>query len=153
MSQEHVIRFMTLADVPRIATLERRLFTQPWPAAVFVAQVQRESGIYLVCEVDDEIVGYLIADAFIDVWHIMNVAVDAPYRRRHLASDLLEVYFSLTEQEPHRGHTLEVRVSNQAAIDLYRSFGFISSGVRPNYYSNDREDALIMWREWEGESA
>jgi ribosomal-protein-alanine N-acetyltransferase len=46
-----------------------------------------------------------------------------------------------------------VRVSNQAAIDLYRSFGFISSGVRPNYYSNDREDALIMWREWEGESA
>ncbi|MGO8683201.1 MAG: ribosomal protein S18-alanine N-acetyltransferase [Thermoleophilia bacterium] len=153
MSQGHLIRFMTLADVPRVAALEQRLFTQPWTPAVFVAQVQRESGIYLVCEVDAVLAGYLIADAFIDVWHIMNVAVDAPYRRHHLASDLLEAYFSLTEQEPHRGHTLEVRVSNQAAIDLYRSFGFISSGVRPNYYSNDREDALIMWREWEGESA
>ncbi|MBM3148137.1 MAG: hypothetical protein FJ000_09635, partial [Actinobacteria bacterium] len=64
-----------------------------------------------------------------------------------------EAYFAITEMHPHRGHTLEVRVSNSAAIELYRSFGFVSTGVRPCYYDDDHEDALIMWRDWEGECA
>jgi [ribosomal protein S18]-alanine N-acetyltransferase len=153
MKQGRLIRPMTPADIPTITALERRIFTLPWSPAVFGAQLQRDSGIYLVCQIDGEIVGYLIADTFVDVWHLMNVAVDPVRRRDHIASDLLEVYFSITEREPHRGHTLEVRVSNEPAIDLYRSYGFISSGVRPHYYSNDGEDALIMWRDWEGESA
>ena len=106
-----------------------------------------------MCEVDGRIAAYLIADMFVDVWHLMNVAVDEPYRRHHLASALLEAYFELTERNGHRGHTLEVRASNAAAIQLYRSFGFVATGVRPGYYSNDREDAVIMWKDWEGDSA
>ncbi len=90
---------------------------------------------------------------FVDVWHLMNLAVREDLRRRHVASDLIEAYFSITERRAHRGHTLEVRASNLTAIELYRSFGFVTTGVRPGYYSNDHEDAVIMWKDWEGETA
>ena len=66
---------------------------------------------------------------------------------------LLEAYFEITERGPHRGHTLEVRISNEPAIELYRSFGFVATGVRKCYYSDNREDALIMWKDWEGATA
>jgi ribosomal-protein-alanine N-acetyltransferase len=87
------------------------------------------------------------------VWHLMNLCVDQPYRRQHVASRLLEAYFAITERRGHRGHTLEVRVSNAPGIELYRSFGFVATGVRPGYYSDDREDAVIMWKDYEGDSA
>jgi ribosomal-protein-alanine N-acetyltransferase len=90
---------------------------------------------------------------FVDVWHLMNLCVAEDVRRGHVASRLLEAYFAITERKGHRGHTLEVRVSNAPAIELYRSFGFVSTGVRPGYYSDDREDAVIMWKDWEGDSA
>ena len=93
------------------------------------------------------------SDKAVPIWIGLLEATAIASELENIASELLESYFSITEQEPHRGHTLEVRVSNEAAADLYRSFGFISSGVRPNYYSNDSVDALIMWRDWEGDSA
>jgi ribosomal-protein-alanine N-acetyltransferase len=144
---------MQVTDLETIAAIERRTFTLPWSLAVFSAQLSRGGGIAMVCEVDGQTIGYLIADMFVDVWHLMNLAVDEPWRRRHIAADLLEAYFEITERRPHRGHTLEVRASNTAAIELYRSYGFIATGVRPGYYSDDHEDAVIMWKDWEGESA
>ena len=150
---ERSIRPMQFTDLEAVAAIERRTFTLPWSLAIFSGQLRRESGICLVCEVNGKIAAYLIADMFVDVWHLMNLAVDQPYRRRHVASALLEAYFALTERKGHRGHTLEVRVSNGAAIELYRSFGFVATGVRPGYYSDDREDAVIMWKDWEGDTA
>jgi [ribosomal protein S18]-alanine N-acetyltransferase len=150
---ERAVRPMQFPDLEAVAGIERRTFTLPWSLGIFSSQLARESGICLVCEIDGRIVGYLIADMFVDVWHLMNVAVDEPYRRAHVAADLLEAYFELTERHAHRGHTLEVRASNAGAIELYRSYGFVSTGVRPGYYSNDREDAVIMWKDWEGDSA
>ena len=148
-----VIREMTLDDVDRVVAIERIVFSLPWSPKVFNAEVARESAICLVCEVDDELVGYLIADSFVDVWHLMNVSVLPAHRRQSIASDLLEEYFEMAEAKPHRGHTLEVRVSNEAAIELYRSFGFVGTGFRRGYYSDNREDALIMWRDWGGRTA
>ena len=150
---EHVIRDMQFTDIEVVSAIERRTFTLPWSPAIFSGQLARETGIALVCEIGGRIAAYLIADMFVDVWHLMNVAVDEPYRRFHVASQLIEAYFAITELHGHRGHTLEVRVSNQSAIQLYRSFGFVATGVRPGYYSDDREDALIMWKDWEGETA
>jgi ribosomal-protein-alanine N-acetyltransferase len=147
------IRPMKFTDLEAVAAIERRTFSLPWSLAVFSTQLARESGICLVCEIDGRIAAYLIADMFVDVWHLMNLAVDEPYRRTHVASALIEAYFALTERKGHRGHTLEVRASNKAAIELYRSFGFVSTGVRPGYYSDDREDAVIMWKDWEGDTA
>ncbi len=147
------VREMRPSDLPAVDAIERSTFTLPWSPGVFEAQVQSESGITLVHEIDGVLVGYLVADVFVDVWHIMNLAVAEERRRDHVACDLLGAYFEITERAPHRGHTLEVRVSNEAAIELYRSFGFVATGVRPRYYSDDHEDALIMWKDWEGESA
>ena len=147
------VRQMQFTDLEAVAAIERRTFTLPWSLAIFSGQLARENGICLVCEIDGRVAAYLIADMFVDVWHLMNVAVDEPFRRSHIASALMEAYFALTERKGHRGHTLEVRASNAAAIELYRSFGFVATGVRPSYYSDDREDAVIMWKDWEGDTA
>ena len=150
---ERVVRPMHFTDLEAVTALEARTFTLPWSLAVFSGQLARESGICLVCDDDGRIVAYLIADMFVDVWHLMNLCVDAQSRRQHIASRLLEGYFAITERQGHRGHTLEVRVSNTSGIELYRSFGFVATGVRPGYYSDDREDAAIMWKDYEGDSA
>jgi [ribosomal protein S18]-alanine N-acetyltransferase len=150
---ERFVRPMHFTDLEAVTAIERRTFTLPWSLAIFSGQLARETGIDLVCEIGGRIAGYVIADMFVDVWHLMNIAVDTPYRRQHIAAELLEAYFAITERQGHRGHTLEVRASNAAGIELYRSFGFVATGVRPGYYSDDREDAVIMWKDWEGDSA
>jgi ribosomal-protein-alanine N-acetyltransferase len=144
---------MTEDDLEGVCAIERRVFAHPWSRALFAQELERPLAMSLVCEQEQRIVGYLVADMFVDVWHLMNVAVDEDYRRRHIAADLLEAYFDSTERRPHRGHTLEVRVSNESAIELYRSFGFVATGVRPRYYDDNGEDAVIMWKDWEGQFA
>jgi len=151
--ERRLVRPMHFTDLEAVVAIEARTFTLPWSLAVFSGQVNRAGGIALVCEIDGSTTAYLIADMFVDVWHLMNLAVREDHRRRHIASEILEAYFSITERRAHRGHTLEVRASNLAAIELYRSFGFVTTGVRPGYYSDDHEDAVIMWKDWEGETA
>ena len=99
--------------------------------------------ICLAATAGDELLGYVVCSRYDQVWHLMNVAV-APERRRagvarRLISRLLE------EAAGELPFTLEVRVSNGAAIAMYESFGFRSAGVRPRYYHDNGEDALIMW--------
>lgn len=144
---------MKFTDLEAVVEIERRAYGRPWPMGLFCGQLASDTGICLICECGGRVAGYLIADTFIDVWHLMNLCVDAPYRRRHLGTQLVEGYFAITEGRPHRGHTLEVRSSNTSAQELYRSLGFVATGVRPGYYSDDGEDAVSMWRDWEGESA
>ena len=148
-----IIRPMSVDDLPAVLAIETRTFPHPWSHALFAQELERSLALTLVCLEDGRLVGYLVADMFVDVWHLMNVAVDEGVRRRHVATDLLERYFDITERQRHRGHTLEVRVSNEAAIELYRSYGFVATGVRPRYYDDNGEDALIMWKDWQGESA
>ena len=148
-----VIRRLLPADLAAIVAIENDTFSLPWHPNVFMSMLAKPESLCLGCLAGGRLVGYLIADMFVDVWHIMNLAVSAACRRRHAGSDLLEAYFEITELDGHRGHTLEVRVSNESAIELYRSFGFVATGVRRGYYSDNREDALIMWKEWEGDSA
>lgn len=150
---ERVVRRMQFTDLAQVAALEARTFSLPWPLSLFSSQLAKDDAVCLVCVEGERLLGYLVAEMFVDVWHLMNVCVDERVRRQHVASRLLEQYFALTERRPHRGHTLEVRASNTAAIALYRSFGFVATGVRPGYYSDDREDAVIMWKDWEGETA
>ena len=96
---------------------------------------------------DGDLVGYLVLSRYVDAWHVMNVAVDPDHRRLGIASAMLERLFEVTRADAQRGYTLEVRVSNTAAIGLYESFGFVSRGVRRGYYTDNREDALIMWKD------
>jgi ribosomal-protein-alanine N-acetyltransferase len=94
---------------------------------------------------DGELCGYLIVSRYVDAWHVMNIAVDPDHRGRGIATMLLERLFELTADDARRGYTLEVRVSNATAIALYERLAFESRGIRRGYYTDNREDALIMW--------
>ena len=145
MSLDLEIRRLTYADLPQVIAIERRAFPTPWSLAMFVLELSKPSGICLAALLDDRIVGYLVCSRYDTVWHVMNVAVDDTLLRQGIASTLLERLFDMADK-PNEQYTLEVRASNDAAIALYEQFGFESAGVRPGYYHDNKEDALIMWR-------
>ena len=115
---------------------------------MFAGELAKPSSLCLGA-FDDEarLLGYLIISRYVDAWHVMNIATDPDHRRRGIATTLLERLFELTSRDGERGYTLEVRVSNEDAIRLYERLGFKPRGVRRGYYTDNREDALIMWRE------
>lgn len=138
------IRRLTYADLPQVVSIERRAFNTPWSLAMFVLELSKASGICLAAEADGELVGYLICSRYDTIWHVMNVAVDPDRRRRGIASALIGALLDRVGADAPV--TLEVRRSNAGAINLYERFGFRSAGVRPRYYADNGEDAVIMWR-------
>jgi [ribosomal protein S18]-alanine N-acetyltransferase len=140
---------LSYADLPKVIAIERRSFPAPWSLAMFVLELSKPSSICLAAVRDGELIGYLICSRYHTVWHVMNVAIDGKYRRRGVASTLIEHLFSVTDRGGER-YTLEVRVSNSEAISMYESFGFRSAGIRRRYYHDNNEDALIMWRTHRG---
>jgi ribosomal-protein-alanine N-acetyltransferase len=139
------LRRLGYGDLPSVISIERRSFPTPWSLAMFVLELSKPSGICLAAEDASGLVGYLVCARYDDVWHLMNVAVHPDRRRRGIATELIELLF----QEAGEGarFTLEVRVSNSPAIEMYRRFGFRSAGRRRRYYHDNGEDALIMWLE------
>ncbi|MFA9400126.1 MAG: ribosomal protein S18-alanine N-acetyltransferase [Acidobacteriota bacterium] len=139
-----VIRQMTFADLPAVAALERRSFTSPWSPGMFVLEMSKSGSVGLAADEAGLIAGYIVMTRFDLAWHLMNVAVAPEYRRRGLATGLIDA--ALAEIGPDTPVTLEVRPSNVSAIGLYESLGFRSRGFRKGYYPDTGEDALIMWR-------
>ena len=141
------IRPLQLRDLSGIEEIERRSYPTPWSRSMFAGELAKPSSICLGAFEGERLVGYLIVSRYVDAWHVMNVAVAADYRRKGVASDLLSALFEQTHADDRRGYTLEVRVSNAGAIALYERLGFERRGVRRGYYTDNREDALIMWRD------
>jgi ribosomal-protein-alanine N-acetyltransferase len=144
------IRRLTLADLTAIERIERRAYPTPWSRSMFAGELAKPSSICLgAFDVDagEALVAYLIISRYADAWHVMNVAVHDDYRGQGVATQLLNRLFELTAGDDRRGYTLEVRVSNVAAIRLYERLGFVARGVRRGYYTDNREDALIMWKD------
>jgi ribosomal-protein-alanine N-acetyltransferase len=144
------LRRLTLHDLDEIDRIERGVYPTPWSRSMFAGELAKPSSLCLGAfdsERGGVLVGYLIVSRYVDAWHIMNLAVHPSYRRQHIASKLLDELFALTAGDSRRGYTLEVRVSNTSAIALYERFGFEASGIRRGYYTDNREDALIMWKD------
>ena len=141
------IRALELDDLGDIETIEQRAYPTPWSRSMFASELAKPTSICLGAFEGDELVGYVINSRYVDAWHIMNVAVMPERQRRGIATALLERLFELTRHDERRGFTLEVRVSNEGAIHLYEELGFEARGVRRGYYTDNREDALIMWKE------
>jgi ribosomal-protein-alanine N-acetyltransferase len=139
------IRRLTYADLPQIVLLERRAFPTPWSLAMFVLELSKSTGVPLAALHGETLVGYLICSRYDTVWHIMNVAVDPGLRRRGIATALLLGLIDRINDTRAR-FTLEVRESNIGAIALYERYGFRAAGRRRRYYSDNGEDAVIMWR-------
>jgi ribosomal-protein-alanine N-acetyltransferase len=137
------IRRLAYSDLPAVISIERRSFPTPWSLAMFVLELSKPSGICLAASEGDELLGYLVCSRYDQVWHLMNVAVAPERRRSGVARRLIERL--IEEGGDSLPFTLEVRVSNQPAIAMYERLGFRSAGVRPRYYQDNGEDALIMW--------
>jgi ribosomal-protein-alanine N-acetyltransferase len=141
------IRRLQLRDLTAIEKIERSAYPTPWSRSMFAGELSKPSSICLGAFEDEVLLGYLITSRYVDAWHVMNVAVAPDRQRRGIASALLGRLFELTNEDDRRGYTLEVRVSNAGAIALYEQLGFEQRGVRRGYYTDNREDALIMWRD------
>jgi len=141
------IRRLTLNDLNAIEHIERRAYPTPWSRSMFAGELAKPASISLGAFEGEQLAGYMIISRYVDAWHVMNIAVDPEFRRRGIATALLERLFELTDDGSRRGYTLEVRVSNDGAIKLYERLGFEARGVRRGYYTDNREDALIMWRD------
>jgi ribosomal-protein-alanine N-acetyltransferase len=143
------IRPLQLRDLSAIEEIERTSYPTPWSRSMFAGELAKPSSISLGAFEPDtrKLLGFLIISRYVDAWHVMNLAVAPEHRRKGIATSLLERLFELTAGEGRRGYTLEVRISNDVAIRLYEQAGFKARGIRRGYYTDNREDALIMWRD------
>ena len=150
------LRLLVLDDLDEIDEIERRCYPTPWSRSMFTGELSKSTsiclGAFAVDGGDGTLSGYLVVSRYVDAWHVMNVAVDPDRRGQGIATILFERLFELTADDARRGYTLEVRVSNTTAIALYERLGFTSSGLRRGYYTDNREDALIMWKEADAKS-
>lgn len=141
-----LFRSMRLEDIDRICEIELESFPAPWTAAAFYNElVNNHFAHYLVMEIDGQIVGYGGMWTIMDEAHVTNIALSAKYRGRKLGERLLRELQATAAFLGANRMTLEVRVSNTIAQRLYEKFGFHSVGVRKGYYSDNNEDAIIMW--------
>ena len=150
MMLELELRRLELSDLDAIEQIERASYGTPWSRSMFTSELAKPSSLsFGAVDETGELVGYLVLSRYVDAWHVMNVAVAPARRRQGIASALLHRLLELTKDDALRGYTLEVRVSNTGAIELYERFGFRVKGRRRGYYTDNREDALIMWRDAE----
>jgi ribosomal-protein-alanine N-acetyltransferase len=142
---ETVIRFMRLKDVDAVADIEEATFARPWSRDSFRQEVTRNAvARYLVAEEDGQILGYAGAWIILDESHITNIAVREDARGRGLGKRLTKELLQILSNLGAGYATLEVRVSNVRAQNLYKSLGFVSVGKRKRYYEDNNEDAYLM---------
>lgn len=140
---------MSSEHVAQVAALERQSFSAPWSEDAIKGELTNALSFWLVAIENDTVLGYVGSQTVLGEADMMNIAVLPEYRRRSIGKQLVcELIRSLQEKQVYC-LSLEVRVSNQPAIALYRQLGFAQVGIRPRYYSAPREDALILRKEWE----
>ena len=135
---------MTLADLDGVMTIERASFAYPWSSRFFIQEFQVQCARSIVAEIEGNIVGYILFWLLPDEVDIHNVAVRGEYRRRGIGKLLLQQVIVQALRQSSARVILEVRKSNVAAQRLYESAGFVATGIRKAYYSDDGEDALAM---------
>ena len=150
-SKSKGIRKATEQDIPAIVRLENQCFQTPWSEkSIREDMTKNDLSVYIVCEADDEIVGYAGIWFIAGEGHINNVCVSPSHRCKGFGQELVLGLIGIAEEHGVFDMTLEVRKSNDPAIKLYEKNGFNEAGIRPGYYQDNGEDAVIMWRENEG---
>ena len=140
-----VIEPMAVDDLAEVQAIEKASFSSPWPPHAYRSELESNRlAQYLVARVDDEVAGYGGMWLMVDEAHITTFAVHPSWRRQRIGERLLLAFLDLAVDRRAREATLEVRLSNLAARRLYEKYGFRPVGLRPRYYSDDNEDALIM---------
>ena len=143
------IVLMNHMHVPQIADLERANFSAPWSANSIEGELNNPLSLWLVAIDGDTVLGYVGSQTVMGEADMMNLAVNSAYRRNGIGRCLVEELIRRLRENNVYSLTLEVRISNEAAISLYKNLGFLQVGCRPNYYRLPKEDALILRKEWE----
>jgi ribosomal-protein-alanine N-acetyltransferase len=136
---------MDFADIPAVHAIERASFAVPWPDDAYRNELATNRlASYVVARTDETIVGFAGLWVMVDEAHVTTFAVDPRWRRRGVGERLLLALLDISVARRAREATLEVRLSNMPARRLYEKYGFRPVGIRPRYYSDNGEDALIM---------
>ena len=138
---------MNETHVSAVAELEKLCFSAPWSERSIASELQNEYSLWLVEERDGVAVAYVGSQSCPPEADVMNVAVAPAFRRQGIGEGLMVALMDALRDKGMESLTLEVRVSNSSAIALYDRLGFTEVGRRPNYYTDPREDALIMRKE------
>jgi ribosomal-protein-alanine N-acetyltransferase len=140
-----VVAEMTAGDIPAVHAIESASFPTPWPPYAFRQEIEtNRMARYIVVRAGERVIAYAGIWLMVDEAHLTTFAVLPAYRRRGIGGFLLSELMALSADLGAVVATLEVRLSNAAARKLYQEFGFRPVGMRPRYYSDDGEDALIM---------
>ena len=141
------IKNMTATHVMQIAEIEKLCFSDPWSEKSVASELENRLSLWLVALDGDRVAGYVGSQSVLDEADMMNVAVHPDYRRQGIGRDLVLALSDALRKKDIKGLMLEVRQSNTPAIALYEQLGFQQVGVRPNYYRNPKENALILRKE------
>ena len=141
---EIMIRKMTMDDLDTVVEIEKECFSVPWSKQGFMDALQKTDAYYIVAVTDDRVVGYCGAYGVCDEADINQVAVTGNYRRSGIGERMVRQLLDGLKERGYLYTTLEVRKSNTAAIALYEKLGFVSEGIRKNFYEKPTEDAVIM---------
>ncbi|GHI01664.1 ribosomal protein S18-alanine N-acetyltransferase [Neobacillus kokaensis] len=146
MEDSYVFRYMREEDIDQVLEVEHASFTLPWSREAFYNELRNNKfAVYIVLEHNKKIIGYSGVWIVIDEAHVTNVAILPEYRGKKLGDALMQKLIQVSREMGARSMTLEVRVTNHVAQSLYRKMGFQNGGIRKNYYSDNQEDALVMW--------
>ncbi len=141
------IGLMNQSDLDSVMDIEQASFPSPWSRNAFLSEIsENRRACYLVARENGRVAGYVGIWIVLDEGHITNLAVHPECRRRGIGEKLMRTIMSYARSRGARRITLEVRVSNAAAQRLYEKLGFVSVGIRPGYYHDNGEDAVIMWK-------
>lgn len=139
-------RIAEAEDIEKIIEIEQKSFTVPWPKEAFYQDIlTNRYALYLIMEYEEAVVGYCGVWIVIDEAHITNIAILPEYRGKKLGQALLMKIMEISKEAGAEKMTLEVRVSNTVARSLYKKLGFQEGGIRKNYYTDNQEDAQVMW--------
>lgn len=140
-----IIRKMTESDLPEVCAIENETFSDPWSEKDFRDSLLDDKNGYLVAVIDEMVAGYCGCWGIAGEGDIYNVAVKKEFRRQHVGEAMLKTLIQQCIDRGITSFTLEVRASNEPAIRLYQSLGFKAEGIRRDFYTNPKEDAVIMW--------
>lgn len=146
MGENYQIRYMVEDDIKDVLKVEENCFATPWTRIAFINELSNNKfAHYLVLEYNQEIIGYCGIWVIIDEAQITNLAIHSHYRGQRLGKQLLSHSIEFIRMLGAQKLSLEVRASNDVAQNLYRKMGFQAGGIRKNYYTDNQEDALVMW--------
>jgi [ribosomal protein S18]-alanine N-acetyltransferase len=140
-----IIRNMQESDLDQVITIEQQTFSDPWSEEDFINSMREPNNKYLIAEIDGSVAGYCGYWGIAGEGCIYNVAVKKEFRRQQIAFQLLTTIIEEGAKAGMEAFTLEVRVTNTPAIRLYERLGFEQAGIRKDFYTKPKEDAVIMW--------